>query len=95
MTPVKDALEIALALGQLVERRNAAIARAEKAEAELERLKAKPPEAPPYIPFQGRVVRIAPGETGSGSSSGWSWCSTCGGWHIPGAGPCTETYSSS
>jgi hypothetical protein len=43
----------------------------------------------PYI-----VVRDQPPYAiGTQSLNSMTWCGLCAGWHIPGAGPCTATYS--
>lgn len=40
----------------------------------------------------GYIIRPFTPTTGTNSTSAAPWCSTCQGWHIPGAGPCTASY---
>ena len=47
----------------------------------------------PSEPSGGIVIRPYVGPMQSGSTSSVPWCGICQGWHIPGAGPCTATYS--
>jgi hypothetical protein len=44
-------------------------------------------------PYPTIVIRDWPAPTGTGSTTGMNWCGICSGYHIPGAGPCTATYT--
>lgn len=39
------------------------------------------------------VIRPYVPPTSTGGTTSAPWCPVCEGWHIPGAGPCTVTYS--
>lgn len=41
------------------------------------------------------TIRIWPQSAGQGSISAAPWCGICQGWHVPGMGACTRTYSAS
>jgi hypothetical protein len=39
------------------------------------------------------VIALDPPFPGSSNTTLPPWCGICRGWHVPGMGPCTRTYS--
>jgi hypothetical protein len=57
----------------------------------LEHRCARPfPDVDTAVPW---IIRPYAEPSTTGGTTSAPWCGICQGWHIPGAGPCTATYS--